>query len=631
MKRQSLYAVTLSVIAFVILGNKTYAGEERQSASTCLQCHSDAEKMKTMGFPEFTVTNEDVERQSGMIAACELCHQGNPTDGTIEGAHKGILGLSVVMKKGSAAVPRRQLTGEDRKSVRTLKLEGDFSGNALFPRIQGKDGKPELNPRVSVIQWHDKDINTVAFNPAIEEKTCGTCHPEQVKTYPKTEMGQVLTMSQYVTWFSPPGPQSCGLWTASTTKPDNSAFTSKNRDAYNAVSTAHLGEEQAYSNQKNCNTCHAGCLDCHYTPFDKEARSAAGKSREPGIHTFSFKPPTLSCMGGGRAQICHAGPLERRRGDGFMKGNFARNAVADPQNDNSKKYIETPDAHFAKGIVCVDCHTQNHETHFMGDRVRNPKPKQCAECHKQAVSAYRKSIHRNLSCEGCHTPLVAGYAFNFWAPGKRFGMETPLERHQFYNVNAMPPIILKNRNGQWNPYHIVPHISTNVKKEEVKLSWKIIFRNKPEVNINREHQSNDAFAITGIYEGSKDEGWVMTWLNIDKVAHATAMARTCESCHGSGGTQNVSVDYLWVDKPDTAYKDVLSGHYTIAADKKGLRVENISGNNSKSVPDGLKPAIDKWSVKGDFSIPQIRNQKAYAGEKAQYEKALEAGGRYHQE
>ncbi len=577
------------------------------------------------------MTDEDVERQSGMSATCELCHQGNPSDNTVEGAHKGILGLSVVMKKGSAAVPRRQLSGEDRESVRVLKLKGEFAGNALFPRIQGKDGKPELNPRVSVIQWHDKDINTVAFNPGIAEKTCGTCHPEQVKTYQKTEMGQVLTMSQYATWFSPPGPQSCGLWTAATTKPDNSSFTDKNRHAYNAVSTAHLGVEQAFSNQKNCNTCHAGCLDCHYTPFAKEAKNAAGKAQVSGVHTFSSKPPTLSCLGGGRAQICHAGSLERRRGDGFMKGNFAKNAVADPQNDNSKKYIETPDAHYAKGIACVDCHKQNHQTHAMGDQVRNPEPEQCAGCHKQEVSVYQKSIHKNLSCEACHTPLVAGYAFNFWAPGKRFGMETPLERHQFYNVNAIPPIILKNRDGQWNPYHIVPHITTNVKKEEVKLSRRIIFRSKPEVNMDREYRSNDAFAVTGIYEGDKDEGWVMTWLNADKVAHATAKARTCESCHGSGGTQSVSVDYLWVDKPETAYKDVLSGHYIIVADKKGLRIENISGNDLKAVPDGLKPATDKWSVKGDFSIPQIRNQKAYAREKARNQNALETGSRYHRE
>ncbi len=629
MKKRAIYALILGIIALVV-NSKTIAQEKRQDTNTCLQCHSNAKKMKELGYPEFIVSREDVERQSGMIAPCELCHQGNPGDGTVEGAHKGILDLSVVMKKGSLAVPRRELKGEDRESIRVLKQKGDFAGNALFPRITGKDGKPELNPRVSVIQWHDKDINTVAFNPGIAEETCGACHPQEVKTYSKTEMGLVLTMSQYVTWFSPTGPQSCGLWTAAT-KPGNDAFTTENMDAYNAVSTAHLGREQAFSNQRNCNTCHAGCLDCHYTPFNKEAKDAAGRAQEAGIHTFSFKPPALSCLGGGRAQICHAGALERRRGDGFMKGNFAKNAVADPQNENSKKYIETPDAHFAKGIACVDCHKQNHKTHNMGDQIRNPEPERCAECHKQEAADNKKGIHRNLSCEACHTPLVAGYAFNFWAPGKKFGMDTPLDRHQFYNVNAMQPIILKNRNGQWNPYHIVPHISTNVKKDEVKLSPKIIFRSSPDVNMKREYPSNDAFAVTGIYEGSRDEGTVMAWLNIDKVAHATAKARTCESCHGSGGTQMVSVDYKWMGKPDAAYKDVLSGHYTIAADKKGLRIENLSRDDVKSMPDGLRLVADKWNLKGDFSFPPIRDKKAYARERARYERVLEAGDSYHKE
>jgi hypothetical protein len=108
---------------------------------------------------------------------------------------------------------------------------------------------------------------------------------------------------------------------------------------------------------------------------------AAGKAQEVGIHTFSSKPPTFSCLGGGRAQICHAGPLERRRGDGFMIGNFAKSAVADPQNEYSKKYIETPDAYFSKGITCVACHKQNHKTHNMADQIRNPEPEQCTACH----------------------------------------------------------------------------------------------------------------------------------------------------------------------------------------------------------------------------------------------------------
>ena len=164
-----------------------------------------------------------------------------------------------------------------------------------------------------------------------------------------------------------------------------------------------------------------------------------------------------------------------------MKGGFAKKAVADPKDPNSKKYINTPDAHYASSVTCVDCHRQNHKTHNMGDQIRNPEPGQCARCHKREVLAHGKGVHKHLSCEACHTPLVAGYAFNFWAPGKRFGMNTPLDRHQFYDVNAMAPVLIRNKNGQWNPYHIVPHISADVKKEYVRLSGKLLFRSRPDV------------------------------------------------------------------------------------------------------------------------------------------------------
>jgi cytochrome c553 len=630
MTKRAFYALILCMAVSAGADDKTYAQDVNDNeSSSCTQCHGNTEKMKALGYPEFALTGEDVERQSGMTASCEMCHLGTPGDDTVSGAHKSILGLSVVMKKGSVAVSRRELKGEDRESVRILKPKGSFAGNALFPRITGKDGKVALNPRVNVIQWHDKDLNTVAFNPGIAEKTCGTCHAREVKTYSETEMGSSMTMSQYVTWSSPTGPQSCGLWTAAAAKPDNSAFSTANLDAYNAASTAHLGKEQAFSNQRNCNSCHAGCLDCHYAPFSQEAKDGAGKPLAVGVHTFSSKPATLSCMGGGRAQLCHAGALERRRGDGFMKGEFASKAVADPQNENSKKYIETPDVHFAKGVSCIDCHRDNHKAHSMGDQARNPEPEQCSACHKQAVSSHGQGIHRKLSCEACHTPLVAGYAFNFWAPGTKFGMETPLDRHQFYNVNAMQPIILKSGNGQWNPYHVVPHIATNVKPEKVELSRHLIFRSRPDVDMKRQYPSNDAFAVTGFYAGSKDEGTVMAWLNVDKVAHATSSARSCDSCHGLDGAQAVFVDYQWMDKPDAAYQDVLSGHYTIAADKKGLRIDNLSGSDSKkSVPAGLKSAAGNWSLQGDFSIPRV-NSKAYAAEMERSRRVTAAGGTYH--
>lgn len=101
MKKQVILGLALGIITLLIISNKTIAQQKPQDANTCRQCHSDAKKMKELGYPELAMAREDVEKQTGMPATCEMCHQGNPNDNTVEGAHKGILGLSVVMKKGA--------------------------------------------------------------------------------------------------------------------------------------------------------------------------------------------------------------------------------------------------------------------------------------------------------------------------------------------------------------------------------------------------------------------------------------------------------------------------------------------------------------------------------------------------
>ena len=191
-------ALVIGVIALAVTNGASDA-EGGPDATTCVRCHSDAGRLKVLGHPDLVVTPQGVERQAGMTAPCEQCHRGNPGDDTVDGAHRGLLGLSVVMTRGAVAVPRRLLTGEDRKSIRSLQPKGAFAGNALFPRITGRDGKPVPNPRISMLQWHDKDLTTVAYNPGIAEKTCGNCHAEAVKGYSKTEMGKALTRSSI--WY----------------------------------------------------------------------------------------------------------------------------------------------------------------------------------------------------------------------------------------------------------------------------------------------------------------------------------------------------------------------------------------------------------------------------------------------
>ena len=81
MKRQVIFVLALCIITLLVV-NKTMA------VDSCLECHSNAAKMKELGFPQFTMTQQEVSKQTGMPATCTSCHFGDPADATKEGAHK---------------------------------------------------------------------------------------------------------------------------------------------------------------------------------------------------------------------------------------------------------------------------------------------------------------------------------------------------------------------------------------------------------------------------------------------------------------------------------------------------------------------------------------------------------------
>ena len=163
-----------------------------------------------------------------------------------------------------------------------------------------------------------------------------------------------------------------------------------------------------------------------------------------------------------------------------------------------------------------------------------------------------------MDCAACHTALIGGYAFNFWSAVGPRGKENPLTRIQDYLTGATTPLLIKNPKGLWIPVHVVPHLSGNVKAEEVRLSRRLLFRNKPDAEIQRRYVSNDSYAVTELIRNldEKDRN-SMAWLNLDRVAHGTGKARTCESCHASTA-QRIAVTFA-----GGSYKDVEDGEYTI--------------------------------------------------------------------
>ncbi|MBI5043766.1 MAG: hypothetical protein HZC10_08095 [Nitrospirae bacterium] len=559
------------------------------------------------------MTHEEVQAQTGMPATCVDCHLGNDKEADKAKAHEGVLGLMVSMRKKVDIKKRSDLTGADAESVKQINDHGGFPGDRLAPRITDKNGKTVKNPDVRSFIYHDRNQATAAFNPEIAKKTCGKCHPQQFETFLKSPMGGgkgAHTQSQYVVWTGPAGPQSCGLWTGDLAQPAQDKFTDKNTNIFNKASSMPLTPEASAVNQKVCNQCHVGCLDCHFAPTNKEE----GKPKE-GVHKFIRKPDTFSCYGSGRTMMCHAGPLDRRRGDGYVRGNFA-------QPKWVKELKEKKDVHFVNKFVCVDCHVTNSETKLHGDQVRDPGVNTCAKCHKQQVEAYNKSRHKNVTCEACHTTAIGGYAFNFWAPGKTAGVDMPLDRNPDYYIDldgGASPLLLKNpKDKKWHPYHVVPHISATIAEgEKIKTSGKIKFRNKPDVDIARSYYSNDAFAITADVKGDETDKRIMAWLNLDKVAHATGKSRTCESCHASTD-QKIVIPFKWDGPPEQAYSDILNGSYTIVADKKGLRIDNIKGTGGGAPPNGLAQFVGKWNVPGNYTLPAIKKEK-YEGKAAEKE------------
>ncbi len=60
---QKLSVFLLFVGMLTIIESVANAGE------VCVGCHSDAEKMKQLGYPQFVVTAADIQAQSKMLAA----------------------------------------------------------------------------------------------------------------------------------------------------------------------------------------------------------------------------------------------------------------------------------------------------------------------------------------------------------------------------------------------------------------------------------------------------------------------------------------------------------------------------------------------------------------------------------
>ena len=334
-----------------------------------------------------------------------------------------------------------------------------------------------------------------------------------------------------------------------------------------------LSNEQAIAKQKACNICHVGCLDCHYTP-----------TRERGAHAMSRVPPSANCTGGGRSTfVCHAGTMERRRGDSYLGRDFSEPAGL-PE-----------DVHVAKKLVCVDCHETGP-----GGMGHVERKATCQDCHIEVEQAMAASVHKNLACAACHVKILGGYEMTSWGPGMISSKPNPFKKYSLYYGPQEPPILIKDQKGRWMPTKIWPNSVGGI-KETIAPTQGLTFRWP-------DGETRDAYARLGTFSFPGGNNNYLAWIQVEEVAHPLGKSRTCGNCHDAL-VQIANVKWRYFDSQGA---EPFTGSQQVVADKNGLWVKDIRVTSKIDLMEGGKTENfaawmhlgDIWKTTGDFSIPK---------------------------
>ncbi len=505
------------------------------NADSCIHCHSDKQKMEELNYSRFYFTNEEVWNQSNMF---RLGLEGPACFDCHLGNPE-----NYTLEGAHEGMPR--LLVISREGLKPIERERHIPG--LEPRRKGL-ALTMVPSGIKTILYHDRDPETLAYAPEIANETCGRCHPDAWKDFSNSTMGLQKKSVQYTT-FTTPSPHNCGYWLN-----DYEEIAGEVKVNYTI--------EQANLNQRKCNLCHASCLDCHYIPYK-------GNS----THAFSREPPTLSCYFGGGRGICHVGAEDYRRGAGYLR-------------EESSIPSLPSDVHATANITCTECHDYDaHE--FLREAT-------CIECHREASQGLGNSVHSNVSCEACHIQELGGYQITFWAPGKYWGVESPLAKLNYYG-SLSNPILIQDPNRIWIPVKPIPHAVLNQEKGLNQTG--IEFRN----------DSKDAYAVVGAFENLPKNNRAILWLHMDKASHALGKSRECIDCHASG-EQNASAH--WILLGEHLDSTSFYGRHEIIANSSGLYILNI--RNTTEIPN-IERAADfapwiyglEWNTSGNFLITKI--------------------------
>lgn len=566
--RLTLSAMLLFLALFLGLTGFLGYRSWHHSSAECVNCHSDKKLMEKLGAPYLYTTPEMVARQSRhQDVECQDCHLGNGRAKDKDKAHEGMLKALLVGESGSL------LKREDFYHGPILP-SGDNKINELLPKVE-VDGEIGIPQAFRNLLWHDRDKKTYNFDPKIAEKTCSksNCHPQELKQFSKTVMGINFRQRHMRSWTTPNGPHNCGPSFADL--PAGKELTSAglsfaNTEEIRKNLNVPFSNAQAVEKQKFCNICHAGCLDCHYTPSVKE-----------GVHSFNRVPSAASCSGYGRGtSICHPGAMQSRRGETYIGADY------------SVPPGMKPDVHYEKGINCVDCHPTGEKG--MGDMERSAD---CRGCHLDIEKAHGTSLHKKLDCASCHIEELRGYQLTMWGPGKVSNEPNPFKKYSLYYGIQKPPLLVKDMNGIWRPYKIWPHSVGNI-KESVSPAKGLEFKWP-------EGQTKDAIYTVGTFDGLPENNKQLLWVQFDQASHPYGKARQCDSCHAERQESRSEWEFY-----DDYGAEPFKGEHKIIADTKSLRIADLTNTTPITLLEGAKLTDfaawlflkDKWVVPGDFSI-----------------------------
>ncbi|MBF0320568.1 MAG: hypothetical protein HQL01_12275 [Nitrospirae bacterium] len=560
----------LIVLFLVVAITVPLAYRSMQNTSVgCVKCHGDKKLMETQGVPHFYITKEAVETQSKHPdIECRDCHLGNGRTQDKNKAHTGMLQAILISEDGNIIERKDVFNGPILPS-------GDNKIYELLPKSSPQGDQPGVAADVRNLLWHDRNTATFNFDPDIAKKTCAksNCHPQELRQFRKSIMGINYRQRYMRTWTEPYGPHNCGPSFADLPASDEltgAGFSYKNTSDIVRNLNVPFTHKQAAIKQKFCNVCHAGCLDCHYTPTQKD-----------GVHSFTKTPKSETCAGGGRGtSICHPGAMQSRRGETYIGGDY------------SVPPGMKPDIHYEKGIHCIACHPTGEKG--MGDMERKAT---CETCHIEIEEAHARSIHKKLDCPSCHISELRGYQVTIWGPGTIAGNPNPFKKYALYYGIQSPPIIVKDQTGIWRPYKIWPHSVGNI-KEDVPPSPALMFHWP-------KGETHDAYYITGTVDNLSANNKHLLWLQLDQAAHPFGRARSCASCHAKNQTAQSTWEFF-----DNYGAYPFNGQHRIVADSQGLRIEGMKNTTPIELMDGARLEDfaswlffkDKWKVPGDFSI-----------------------------